>query len=63
MKKVKIGLRIALTTPKINATSNRVKTLFPVVDPVSEMPLSSQVATASAAALASSLSMNLMTRS
>ena len=50
---MKIGFTMALTTPKINATTNRVTTLRPVVGAVRVMPLNSHVATASAAMLAS----------
>ena len=57
-----MGFTMAFTTPKISATTSRVRILRPVVGAVSVMPLSIQVATASAPQLASSRSRNLMDR-
>jgi hypothetical protein len=60
VKRAKIGLMIAFSTPKMNATTNRTKTLRAVVGAVRVMPLRIHVAIASAAAVASSLRIHLM---
>jgi len=60
VKSAKSGLMIALSTPKINATTSRVMILLVMLDPVRLMPLSIHVAIASAMALATSLRSNLM---
>jgi hypothetical protein len=61
VKSAKRGFTIALSTPKINATINRVMILLVVLEAVILMPFKIHVAIASAAAFTSSLTMNLMT--
>jgi hypothetical protein len=60
VKSAKSGLMIALSTPKISATINKVMILRVVLEPVRVMPLKIHVAIASAAAFTTSLTMNLM---
>jgi hypothetical protein len=60
VKSAKIGLMIAFKMPKINATTNKVMILRVMLELVRLMPLSIHVATASAAALTTSLTTHLI---